>query len=116
MTAKHSLFFPDEVRPNHNTTFRSDPITKQCMVLDNNRLLDTATNRAWLAGLALEVKKKMLSGNVKSIVFWRGGPCDGVDPLMRVKCYLKFLHAGADNCTVDHSSWRDIVHHISIKV
>jgi hypothetical protein len=112
LSAKHSLFFPDEKKPNYNATFKSDPSTKQCRVLENNRLLDETASRAWLNQLVLDVRQKILSRNVRSIMFWPGEPRDGVDPLMRVKCYLKFLHAGADECAVDHGSWREIVQHI----
>jgi len=113
VSAKYGLFFPDEKRPNYNTTFRSDPATKQCMVLENNVLLDETASRAWMDGLALRVKKAVLARNIKSIVFWPGEPRNGVDPLMRVKCYLSFLHVGIDECNLSHNSWREIVHHIN---
>lgn len=112
LSAKYGLFFPDEKKPNYNATFKSDPSTKQCRVLENNRLLDETASRAWLNQLVLDVRQKILSRSIKSIMFWPGEPREGVDPLMRVKCYLKFLHAGADQCAVEHDSWRDIVQHI----
>lgn len=113
LSAKYDLFFPDEKRTNYNATFSSDPITRQCMVKEDNSLLGETKSRAWVNNLALEVRKKMLARNIKSIVFWPGEPRDGVDPLMRVKCYLKFTHMGADGCSTEHSSWREIVEHIN---
>lgn len=113
VSAKYGLFFPDEKRPNYNTTFRSDPATKQCMILDSNSQLDETASRAWMDGLALGVKKAVLARNINSIMFWSGEPRNGVDPLMRVKCYLSFLHVGVDECNLNHKSWREIVHHIN---
>jgi hypothetical protein len=71
------------------------------------------TSSTWVNSLAAEVRRKMLARNVKSIVFWPGEPRDEVDPLMRVKCYLNFLHMGTDGCMTEHGSWREIVGHIN---
>jgi len=74
LSARYSLFFPDERKRNYTTTFKSDPCTKQCHVLENNRLLDEAASRAWLNQLALDVRQKIRSRNIRSIVFWPSEP------------------------------------------
>jgi len=113
LSAKYDLFFPDDVKRNYNTTFQSDPSTGQCLVRDNGTLLDNQRSSAWMDKLVLDTERKIRSRNIESIVFWPGRPREGVDPLMRVKCYLKFLHAAADACEIDHRSWWQIVQHIN---
>ena len=112
LSAKYSLFFPDEKRPNYNVTFKSDVNTKQCMVIKDGVSLSAEQSSAWIKGLVDETKLKMNSKGVRSIVFWPGWSYDGVDPLKRVKCYLKFLHAAVDSCSIDHLSWQEVVDHI----
>jgi len=113
LSAKHDLFFPNEKKQNYNMTFRSDPLTKQCLVVENGVVLDSERSSAWMDRLVSNTEQKIRSRDIKSIVFWPGRPRDDVDPLMRVKCYLKFLHAATDGCNIDHRSWREIVEHIN---
>lgn len=113
LSAKYDLFFPDEEKPNYNTTFESDLATGQCLVRDNGMLLDSQKSSAWISRLVVNTQQKIRSRDIKSIVFWPGKPRKGVDPLKRVKCYLKFLHAAADACENDHRFWWEIVEHIN---
>jgi len=113
LSAKYDLFFPDEKRQNYNVTFRSDLLTKQCLVVENGVVLDSERSSAWMDRLVSNTEQKIRSRDIESIVFWQGRPRNDVDPLMRVKCYLKFLHAAADGCSIDHRSWREIVEHIN---
>lgn len=113
LSAKYGLFFPDEKQPNYNVMFKSDPKTKQCLIKKDGALLDSEQSSAWMKRLIDEANQKISSKDIRSIVFWPGWSRDGVDPLRQVKCYLKFLHAAADCCNVDHLSWQEIIAHIS---
>lgn len=112
LSAKYGLFFADEKRPTYNRTFKSDPQTRQCHVLEDGKVLDAETSSQLIHQLIVGIREKMDSKKVDRIVFWPGRPRDGIDPLMRVKCYLLCLHAAADNCNIDHRSWKEIVQHI----
>jgi hypothetical protein len=113
LSVKYGLFFPDEKRASYDVTLKSDRETKQCLIAQDGVLLNSEQSSAWMKRLIDETNQRINSKGIGSIVFWPGRSYGGVDPLMRVKCYLKFLHAAADCCNVDHLSWREIIDHTS---
>ena len=77
LSAKHGLFFPEETRPNYDTTFSSDPVTRQCLVIENRIGLDSQTSLAWIESLTLRTRQKIRSRDIESIVFWPGRTREG---------------------------------------
>lgn len=105
LSAKYGLFFPNEIRENYNVTFKT--VMGNCRLVEDEVLLSKEESFKRFGSLVHQVKKCILDLNINRVIFY----CS--PPLPRRKCYLKVLHAGVDDCPVDHKRWDVIVNHIN---
>lgn len=112
LSAKYDLFLPNEEHGPYDVTFKTDPKSGECLVVENARPLSIIESKKWIENIAERIAYKIKQHNIRELIFYAGKPCWNESPedrFRRVKCYLKVLHAGADGCEVNHLKWFELV-------
>jgi len=104
LSAKYGLFFADEVHKNYNVTFRS--VAYDCRIVENEVLKSKDDSHKHFRFLVQQIRKLIQDNGFEKIIFY----CR--PPLKWRKCYLKALHAGADDCHIDHMKWDELLGHV----